>query len=504
MMLFARMFLMFTMSATCALGAVDGAAILGDEPADGELKIVHWAGAAQGDGGQPCIFVTKVVAGEGEDAAVAKVDVHAVVIGHHPDGDGDDVELTVDVHPGGATWYANGSGLKIAGPPGTVVLNRIGGVEAGGPWLGIRFGPVPKALAAHLRLDEGIGQMVLNVIDESPADLAGLQQYDVIVEIDGEQTPSDIQDFLGMVRGFEPGDTYTFEMLRGGQRVDVSLTVGERPETMGEHLYKYEDEVEELSKGRVLRRGGLLEKDEDGSWTFKRFDLPGMHDIFKVFPEELENLDFDFDFDFHLDGFPDAHQEVFVCKSGKAETLRIERTDDGEIKVTRAETSDDGETTTTKVETYADEEELKEGDPEAYEVLSKGHPHKLGHFGKKGGMFRFFNLPDRAERHRLHEIFREKLDLDLDEIRKEVEEARLHAEGIRGKLEKRLRGSLHELHERALIHSKPRTSFEVLPDGQIKVIRRHGDGQLVEIFENAESLKEERPDLHRKFLKLQG
>jgi len=42
-------------------------------------------------------------------------------------------------------------------------------IEAGGPWLGIQFGPVPKPLAAHLGIDPGEGQMVLNVVEGSPS-----------------------------------------------------------------------------------------------------------------------------------------------------------------------------------------------------------------------------------------------------------------------------------------------------------------------------------------------
>src|SRR5262245_18759855 len=74
--------------------------------------------------------------------------------------------------------------------------------KPGGPWLGIQFGPVSKPLAAQLRIDAGSGQMVTNVVEGSPADTAGLQQYDIIVNLDGSAASSSMDDFMNIVRGY--------------------------------------------------------------------------------------------------------------------------------------------------------------------------------------------------------------------------------------------------------------------------------------------------------------
>jgi len=73
-------------------------------------------------------------------------------------------------------------------------------IEPGGPWIGVQFGPVPKPLASHLQLSEGQGQMVLNVLKDSPADVSGIQQYDVITAIDGVETSKDMGGFLDQIR----------------------------------------------------------------------------------------------------------------------------------------------------------------------------------------------------------------------------------------------------------------------------------------------------------------
>src|SRR5258707_12445768 len=66
--------------------------------------------------------------------------------------------------------------------PKTFLFKHGANIEPGGPWLGIQFGPVSKATVSQLHLSSG--QMVINIHENSPADQAGLQQYDVITAID--------------------------------------------------------------------------------------------------------------------------------------------------------------------------------------------------------------------------------------------------------------------------------------------------------------------------------
>ncbi len=88
-------------------------------------------------------------------------------------------------------------------------------LPAGGPWLGVQFGPVPKPLAAHLKLGDEKGQMILNVAEGSPADVAGLQQYDVITALDGQSATGDIGAFLEVVRSWLPNQSHSLTIMRG-------------------------------------------------------------------------------------------------------------------------------------------------------------------------------------------------------------------------------------------------------------------------------------------------
>ena len=85
-------------------------------------------------------------------------------------------------------------------------------------------------------------------------------------------------------------------------QTQASLTVGTRPDDVATAKYKHEMQVEQLSQGRVLRRGGCLEKDDQGKWTFKSFDSKDLPDVFGFFPD-TEDLTFKFDLDLS-DAFP--------------------------------------------------------------------------------------------------------------------------------------------------------------------------------------------------------
>lgn len=471
-MLMVHALLMLTLGVSWLPARAADAIVPGDEPvvvtiheiqdlAEGEVKVLAWVRQGDADGTGAHVVVDLSVVGEGD------------VLASGPDG-----------------------GIKV------LTLRHLGGgVEPGGPWVGIQFGPVPKSLMAHLKLDEGVGQMVTNVIEDSPADEAGLAQYDVILQIDGEDVSSETGEFLDQVRELAPDETYVFGLMRNGRRTEVDVTVGRRPDSPEQGIYKFEGlrELEELSEGRTLHRGGMLERAEDGRWQFSPFDHKKLPNVWKMFPRPE---DFAFEFEWTDDeDWPHAKRNIFMLKHHEGLGLKIVRTDDV-IKVTRTEKNADGEKTTT-TKTYSSEEEFEEDDPEAYKFM-EGSGETCVEIGSHGGA-KIYATPHLGAGLEFLKHFPKHLDLDLDlsEIMKDSEEARKHIKEIHGKLLKELRAKGLGLGKDFLFHMKPRTSFDVSPDGEVRVTRRQGGEELVERFSNAEALKEKRPDLYRKFRKLQ-
>ncbi|HEU4647545.1 MAG TPA: trypsin-like peptidase domain-containing protein [Gemmatimonadales bacterium] len=142
------------------------------------------------------------------------------------------------IEAGGRVLGINTSGLARATAltiPATTVdrvadqLLSHGRVQRG--YLGLASQPVrlPEALRAALQLESGIGLVVVNVEPDGPADRAGVLLGDVIIAVDGTpvRDPADVLAALGPDRVGKP---LTARVLRGGQPVAVTITVGRRPQ----------------------------------------------------------------------------------------------------------------------------------------------------------------------------------------------------------------------------------------------------------------------------------
>jgi len=72
------------------------------------------------------------------------------------------------------------------------------------------------------------GTGIVAVTSGGPADRAGLREGDVIEAAGGTPTP-DTQALAGVLAAADPGDQITLSVTRGGQDLDVKLTLGQLP-----------------------------------------------------------------------------------------------------------------------------------------------------------------------------------------------------------------------------------------------------------------------------------
>ena len=100
-------------------------------------------------------------------------------------------------------------------------------------WLGVVIQPVTKELAEHLELEGEHGALVSKVIDDGPADEAGLEKRDVIVEFDGQEI-SDWNELPRVVAGTPVEKKVKVVVVRDGERKTVKVKVGtlEDPEAV--------------------------------------------------------------------------------------------------------------------------------------------------------------------------------------------------------------------------------------------------------------------------------
>jgi S1-C subfamily serine protease len=95
------------------------------------------------------------------------------------------------------------------------------------PYLGISYGFLTPAIAAQYGYPVPYGDVVTSVVASSPAEKAGLQAQDIVLEIDGQKI--DQESTLALViHQHKPGDTITLSVLRGSQTISVQVTLGQQ------------------------------------------------------------------------------------------------------------------------------------------------------------------------------------------------------------------------------------------------------------------------------------
>lgn len=95
-------------------------------------------------------------------------------------------------------------------------------------WIGVHSVSVPSDVRDYLELDEGVGILVEQVIEGSPAEDAELQRRDVIVAVD-DSSISSVEDLVEAIQARE-NDALILHLIRRGTKMDVEVTPQPRPD----------------------------------------------------------------------------------------------------------------------------------------------------------------------------------------------------------------------------------------------------------------------------------
>ena len=96
------------------------------------------------------------------------------------------------------------------------------------PWMGVGLYPVNQLVARQFSLSVNEGVLVVEVAPGSPADQAGLQQGDVVINIDGEKVVA-VEELTKILHSSEIGQALTITFLRGEEQMIVEVTLAESP-----------------------------------------------------------------------------------------------------------------------------------------------------------------------------------------------------------------------------------------------------------------------------------
>jgi S1-C subfamily serine protease len=132
-----------------------------------------------------------------------------------------------------AIWSDSGAnaGIGFAVPAKTAIRvadELIATGKATRPYLGILGQTVDGALAAEKKLPVEQGALVVEVTKGTMAAKAGLRANDLIVALDGTPVRS-MDDLILLVRRTAVGQKVALALYRGGKRIEVPMTVGDKP-----------------------------------------------------------------------------------------------------------------------------------------------------------------------------------------------------------------------------------------------------------------------------------
>jgi serine protease DegQ len=122
-----------------------------------------------------------------------------------------------------------GIGFAIPVSLAQSVLGQIikeGAVTRG--WLGVEPQAITREAAQALALARADGVLVRALQRDGPADRAGIQVRDVVVEIAGKPTP-DVPQLLARIAELAPGSSARVKVVRDGKPIDVDVVVARRP-----------------------------------------------------------------------------------------------------------------------------------------------------------------------------------------------------------------------------------------------------------------------------------
>jgi len=125
--------------------------------------------------------------------------------------------------------FAQGIGFAIPINTAKYVVEQL--LEKGRvirPWLGITGLTVTKEVATYYGLPTWSGVVLAGIARNGPADEAGLEEGDIIVQVDGTSVET-MEQLQREIRKKRPGDTVELTVVRDGRRLEASLTLQESP-----------------------------------------------------------------------------------------------------------------------------------------------------------------------------------------------------------------------------------------------------------------------------------
>ncbi len=144
-----------------------------------------------------------------------------------------------------------------------IISQLIAGKKILYGWLGVTVQDLNEGLAKYLGLADKNGVLVARVLENSPAQKAGMKESDIIKELAGKPV-NNVRELLSAVASSEVGHSVKVIVVREKKELNLNVQIGERPENL-------EAEAESMSKPSGIWRG--LETEDLSSENARRFRI---------------------------------------------------------------------------------------------------------------------------------------------------------------------------------------------------------------------------------------
>ena len=168
----------------------------------------------------------------------------------------------------GNSWNPQNAGIGFAIPINQAArviedLIEFGTVSRG--FLGVSMSPIDDVMARALKMKNINGALIVSVVDDSPADIAGLKEQDVILKVDDEiaENPSKLRL---LISSKHPGDMAKLLIFREGKEKKITVTLTSRPGE--ENLSKRKNDLNKNTFDIL----GLIVSETGGELKIKKID----------------------------------------------------------------------------------------------------------------------------------------------------------------------------------------------------------------------------------------
>ncbi len=180
----------------------------------------------------------------------------------------------------------------------TILFMLLAGLSLAGDkneksgYLGVMLQDIDSSMAKAMDLDDENGILVSEVIDDSPADMAGLMDGDVIIKFQG-QSLSDYKALTKAVGASSPGDEVEVVVLRDGKEITLNVELGERAERSfkfysdgGDSYAPYAQIMPGLGDDNVF----VWHDGDDQEMKIMMKGMPGLHEDRGFMGVELDDI----------------------------------------------------------------------------------------------------------------------------------------------------------------------------------------------------------------------